>query len=119
MTRSPLVNVPELQALIARLERATGPDRELDNAIWALLGQPLPDDPAGWPPLYTASLDAAMTLLPKGEDWAEWSIGFGFIGGQARARIWIGDELSDGQKNVGATPAIALCIAALKARSAA
>lgn len=55
------------EELIQRLEKATGPDRELDFAVLsvvdprALKTGPLPGDPK-----YTSSLDAAMTLVSEG-----------------------------------------------------
>lgn len=45
-------------------EEATGPDRSIDGMIAESIGATMPNDPAGWPPRYTASVDAAMTLLP-------------------------------------------------------
>jgi hypothetical protein len=51
-------------------------------------------------PAYTASIDAALTLVPEGA-------GFALMGRAAK----VGRETSK-----GATTAIALCIAALKAR---
>jgi hypothetical protein len=68
-----------LLELAARCEAATGPDRELDALIYrALAGFPtdhwyrygethLADDRV---PAVTASLDAAMTLIPEGWDGA-------------------------------------------------
>lgn len=72
----------ELLSLAARCEAATGPDRELDWAIDAFMrpneyrGMETADDlghPLEWLsaedlPYFTASLDAAMTLVPKGDD---------------------------------------------------
>jgi len=61
----------DLEALLARVEKATGPDRELDVAIRLALFPPA-GRPA-WLP-YTASLDACQALqeqlLPK---WS-WSV---------------------------------------------
>lgn len=100
--------------LIARLEKATGPDRQLDNAIWFSLDQPLPDDPAGCPLRYTASLDAALTLVPAGFYWS-------VLGSDHYGQAWV-DKLDgrgtfkSGKSSAG--PIIALCIAALKARAA-
>jgi hypothetical protein len=58
--------------LIERLEAATGADRELDCAIELLLEHGRYDCPAGnWPtdaPRYTASLDAATSLVPPTVD---------------------------------------------------
>jgi hypothetical protein len=121
-----------LADLIARLEAATGPDRDLDLGILnALYGNDWRwvDDEREWVTTdeygvgapgnpvcsllpYTASLDAAMTLVPEGTAVV---IGWGQTPDTrpwARlAKPWNGADAT------GATPAIALCIAALKARS--
>ena len=89
--------------LIERLEGLTGPCRECDALIqeaimrgrWQL----------GGAKFYTSSLNAAMTLS-EGK----------------RKRLIIAEDditdcLVDGTQGCGATPAIALCIAALKAKS--
>lgn len=115
------------EELIARLEKATGPDRELDRAIMHLLGYtregPGPD--VWGPPIsngiqasvaigtkrFTASMDAAMTLVEN-----YWQVG------ETKNGFWCnipGPVASDqfrGSSTVNA--AIALCIASLKARSA-
>ncbi len=75
-------------------------------------------------PDFTTSLDAALTLVPEGagvclviEEWT----------GQARVMVgpnafnpggrgWAGYEVKNGEPVNIATPALALCIAALKAR---
>lgn len=69
----------ELLELAARCEAAEGPDRELDEAIFVLVNPPPKGwRHSGWPdphnpasviysvPAYTASLDAAMTLVLEG-----------------------------------------------------
>lgn len=66
-------------------------------------------------PEYTASLDAALTLLPSGTLWLLSSMETG-----PRATVLAPNERGDyiGQRDnsaLAATPAIALCIAALKA----
>lgn len=55
----------ELIALAERVEAATGPDRNLDMMIH---GRDGPDGIGAYGdhPAYTASLDAAMTLIPSG-----------------------------------------------------
>lgn len=80
-----------LQELAELVEGAEGPSRELDARIFHIIGSPLPSDFAGVklaltfdeernaffmeagemiiryePPRYTCSLDAAMTLVPRG-----------------------------------------------------
>lgn len=120
--------------LIARLEKATGPDRELDGLIFRAIDEQPGDrwqqfavgeggadvwyrecrDEKGAyisPSFYTASIDAALALVPDGLDWdVSWVGGVysGCVGFDATADIDVR----------GATPAIALCIAALKARAA-
>lgn len=101
-----------MKDLIERLEKAAAPDRELDNLIWFWLGQPLPDDCADCPARYTASLDAALTLVPEGHYWSFDSRGCAIVCADQPPSEIHGDCL--GHKS----PAIALCIAALKARAA-
>jgi hypothetical protein len=67
-----------LLELVDRVEKAEGPDREIDKAIARLLGTGHWVDREGeadygvfgdkewWVASYTASLDAAMTLVPEG-----------------------------------------------------
>jgi hypothetical protein len=53
--------------LIAALEKATGPDRELDAAIfWSQVPDGVEVAMASPIPAYTASIDAALTLVPEG-----------------------------------------------------
>ncbi len=132
----------EMEALIQRVEAAQGPDRELDAAIWCGLrgyisygqsggiwGYEMPGlgissvDVAAIP-AYTASLDAAVSLVPEGH-W--WNVGrtcadnspmrhFGTRSGHcftAGCAPWGRD-----QHTTAATPALALCAAALRARLA-
>ena len=127
-----------LLALAERCEQAAGPDRELDVAIArALDWKPLYRDDYSkwWPPAavedsrarkrsilhhptqplpkFTASLDAAVTLVPEGWKWWIDSSPFG--------RCWLvaDDQIIDkAQSEKCATPAVALCAAALRARAA-
>jgi hypothetical protein len=98
----------DLASLIERLRAATGPDRELDNAIYeAFRGL------NGVAKLrYTGSLDAAMTLVPSDRNWSVRRIGVKFAG-------LVETGTDSGAAFVTSTPAIALCIAALLARDAA
>jgi hypothetical protein len=116
--------------LIERLEKAAGPDRQLDNAIEEAVDFPKPtnpDDLPGYPPYFTASIDAALTLVPDGWRWQ--------ISNRApkpkegRAYLWNAEPHFAGiatrpnpnyrgEEDTAATPALALCIAALKARAA-
>jgi hypothetical protein len=108
----------ELTDLAARVEAATGADRELDALIadaigkgsWYASGNP------AWK--FTASLDAAMMLVPEG-----YAYGVGNINPslppKCRCNAWvmpppykIGADI-----RTGATPALALTAAALRALS--
>lgn len=128
-----------LEELVAKLDAATEGSRELDVQIWELVDfraalrrywsaatgkrvklHSLPESGLGWlavknsAPHYTTSIDAALTLVPEGWGWnatGEHSTGFvllyppnnypGATGVQAEAP----------------TPALAICIAALRARA--
>jgi hypothetical protein len=118
----------ELSSLIARLEKATEPSRELDADICDLLygksqgkfQSPTLEWARLWNHKPTASIDGALTLLPPGQYWI---VGYGKnseaepLGG---AVIYPpqGSKLAPEAEAEAATPAIALCIAALKARAA-
>ncbi len=142
-----------MKDLIARLEKAEGPDRELDGEIAVAIGVDLPEPMGDAPPYlktptmadgcaagtywlvqrsgmslrtapaYTASIDAALTLVPdalcKEPSW--WGVQ---RGGLTYFHAWVGSgmERYDTNNNFtehwaqANTPALALCIAALKAR---
>lgn len=117
-----------LPDLILELENAAGPDRRLDTAIALLVGyrrkvehiteahgkepvrQVLWVVPGGGDtakvPYYTSSLDTAYELTqlvaPLNEGGCSW------VGGTGHAKI------NDGPHCHAATPALALCVAALK-----
>ena len=93
--------------LIERLEKATGPDRELDRSIHIAI------DGNTVVPGYTESLDAALMLVPS---WHKWSVACGLLVQYVARVTQVKDsrDFFDGQCD--STPAIALCIAALKAR---
>lgn len=117
--------------LIERLEAATGPCRELDAAIltqvmgyrdvygdgtvfdrgndgyWYVGEHSAPQLPAP-----TASIDAALTLVPEGCDWKvdTWK-------GKPAAMVRVGTRhYQSGYADNPATPALAICIAALRAK---
>ena len=96
----------KLDALVAELEKATEGSREFDAAIYIKLQAPL-----GLIPHYTTSLDAALTLVPEGMAWT-------ILSGALHAAC-VGDASTGNPVTKAATPALALCIAALKARAAA
>jgi hypothetical protein len=118
-----------LLGLAERCEQATGPDHPgLDTDIHEAVGncvhreteyyqvqsdtgftcKACRKDTYGFAiPKYTASLDAAMTLVPEGEDWA---VGSGPLF-PTSARV-------AGKPAVqAATPALALCAASLRAKA--
>ncbi len=112
----------QVDSLIADLAKASGANRQLDARIALAVGfRRISDsDPVGSKPIwlspsgeqintipfYTRSLDSAFRLVSSAgsaEDWA-----FGWEPGIASARL--GDDLPC----EAATPALALCIAALR-----
>lgn len=125
-----------LLALAERVEAAAGPDRETDVLIereCGPLSHTVRELEAGSPlntiaviaecadgryfkvPTYTASIDAALTLVPEQHKWSV------FGGGYASVEPWDGsadnEECSLPDRQC-ATPELALCAAALKARAA-
>jgi hypothetical protein len=120
MPSEPVGEVEGLIELAGRCEKATGPDRELDAKIAPLTGLRFVDE--GHPlgrccydehghrvplPAYTASLDAAMSLV--GDAW--WFVE------RTPCADGYDAEVAE-EKSRGATPALALTAAALKARIA-
>ncbi len=123
----------DLDDLIARLEAATGPDRDLDHRIgWWMrpehwrrvvegrlellhMGLRPPkwlayDDPNVMAPRYTGSIDAAITLVLAGHAWIVDSMG----------HTWVGPPTANATADrLGKTAALSLCIAALRDRKAA
>lgn len=133
----------EMLDLAARVEAASGPDRELDADIaiairWRVLGNIqhwVHDWPAGYEhgsyegtirlanypdgegykvPEFTASLDSAMSLIPQGAEWKceGWPEPSKVHSG-ASATAWV----QGAARVYAATPALALCAAALRARA--
>lgn len=116
----------EIKSLIERIEKSEGADRELDHAIYEALGKPVVrmasasthgTDLVNWAPFYSASLDAAVTLVPEGWSFEVRSSGTGDPG---QASVW-NPMRAPGHEEYRvsnfATPALALCAAALKARN--
>lgn len=132
-----------MRELIERLEMAQKSSRELDRAIdlamnpearlwspeWWSGGRDeylrWPDTPApkDWPlgetvahyrhvHHYTSSLDAALTLVPEGYGWCLYDDGSGEMGPQPEP-----GRLLEGDGFEGATPALGICIGALKVRA--
>lgn len=115
----------EIIALAERVEGAEGLDRELDRLIAFATGWRMRDgdwiEPRGFrlpigtlavPPFYTASLDAAMTLVPGNA--LTWHVGKHIKTGEGQAYI-----LTPGRRDphyvVANTPALALTSASLRA----
>jgi hypothetical protein len=113
-----------LIALAERCEKATGPDRELDRAIFdAVTGGVFgPDNARFWHSTsassraanpFTASLDAAMTLVPA--VWGPWDLNKGQRWHFSLKRQGGKYPIVDGHAD---TWPLALCAAALRARAA-
>jgi len=124
----------DLEALAGRVEALEGPDMQADADICRAIGyevkyhrgepQPYYEPTPGYSwsrvPSYTASIDAAMTLVPEG---FYWEVARG-VKRRDLGPYWANcynDEMLakmiDGDPVIpGCTPAIALCCAALRAR---
>jgi len=114
-----------LTHLIALLKRADGPSRDLDYRLAHAVGHPsrvplelLPhlmegSKAAKAVPLFTASLDAAVTLVPEGWEWSVRLSPHGHFEAY-HARKWE----SGSDRSEAPTAALALCLAALRAREA-
>lgn len=124
--------------LIERIEAAIEPSRLLDTAIYKATTkeltpeqyveafrkehgrEPSPslkkflehcrDAAEATPPRYTSSIDTALTLLPDGMVWNLLTD----YGDLCRARVYNGRQMWEAD---GATPALAVCAAMLKARA--
>lgn len=113
---------------ITRLEQATGPDRVLDGMIfkacfhregdvWEKIFDDIwhrqdREDSVAYqsPEYFTENLDAALTLVPRNHRTVLWISEYK----DSVACLILGDNR--GNDEWGNTPALALCIAALKAR---
>jgi hypothetical protein len=121
-----------MRDLIERLEKAEGPDRALGDEVLFACGWGCeeagfgPDTYLVWStpdesdtfrdgdqPNPTSSIDAALTLVPEGHDWLV-SMG---VGEPALAAVALATSVRNSEAEAP-SPAIALCIAALKAREA-
>lgn len=112
--------VSDLLALADRCEAATGPDRELDAAIHAAIYEAVVFDPK-WKEWvgsggmnvrkFTASIDAALTLVPEGWGICRWS-----DNGAGCAEIALGRfNVHERIVGFGYSRALAICAAALRA----
>lgn len=101
-----------LLELAARVEAATGPERELDEAIQTAVF----DRPTGRRYDYTGSLDTALSLKPNG-----WHVGILTEcdeGSAPHACLTENEEPCRDATGDGATMALSLVAAALRAREA-
>lgn len=118
----------DLNELAAACERASGPDRDIDSLIKEAIGDSW-DYSADWGPrencrpvgkAYTALLDAALAIVPHGYHW---QIGNGVEADGPFAAEYIDQPYAwcsrepTGELVSAATPALALCAAALRARA--
>ena len=121
------------EELIARLEAATGPDDALDLALAEYAwdnripmpppyydGGPINYDPRLWLERHdwrpTASIDAALTLFPSGKGHDPWWMLKAAWRGKAKAEVWV-DGKGKPFRGEAATPALAICIASLRAQA--
>jgi len=115
------MTLPEdrLNALALACEKASGPDRELSCKIAREIGYDggvlgsQTSSPWAWCPDYTASIDAAMTLVPEGLGWR-----LNVFSKERVAHIFPDNEDYTGPClafSRAASPALALTAAALRA----
>ena len=111
MVHTVQVDGAALRALIERVERATGPDREIEEDVDAAFDQP---DPM-WDTCYTSSLDAVVALVERydPEQSFPWSV-HRLIGAKFYVAEIEGDEDVGGGEGDGKTPALALLLAFLR-----
>lgn len=127
-----------LVELVARLERAEAPGRSFDRDIFRLIGLTEVQERhcemwckmdgrtdltreryvETWAPDFTKSIDAALTLVPEGYAWCVFSNRH-FVLSKTDDYFGATVETMSVKNTVDRkpTPAIALCIAALKARA--
>lgn len=120
-----MTNPTTLLALAERCEQATGPDRELDFTIDNFMLKHGPEADRIRNPRYvlpyTASLDAAVTLVPEGCDWHCQSNPSVSACWASVSPMKVDSKLQEWGSGMrrASTAALALCAAALRARAAA
>ena len=99
--------------LAERIEALEGPCRRIDECIQVAISgkDPLDYDGPFDAPEYTASLDAAMTLVPEG-----WLFDLYNLNGYPEAHLTNDTLQRVAVSVVTATPALALCAAAIRAQ---
>jgi len=99
--------------LIERLEALSGPNFAVEQEIVRIINPQATR--LTMPPAYTASIDAAMTLVPEG-----WGRMFNQSENGLHCNVCLARSYPTNAVvySEAATPAIALCIASLRARSA-
>lgn len=120
------MNDPSALLVLAERCKCEEPSLELDEAIAFVIGWRLKE--AMWwkapgakdwvlgAPCFSSSLDAVVTLVPKG--WC-WQGGLSYTERDAWMRVFPRALMPDGTGNISAqTPALALCAASLRARAA-
>lgn len=108
-----------LLELAERCEASAGPSRSLDFDIAVdVLGYKRIEDRFMWSPQFTASIDAAMLLVPDRARWMLRGIASGSLPFFYEAFVNLSDVTHTGSKIVGqaTTPALALIAACLRAR---
>ena len=93
--------------LIHRIQAASGPDRLIDFDIALLVGTKTRNGSINIAPHFTASIDAALTLVPEGMQWS--------IKNQRSPKSVA--QVGAFHEGSAATPALALCAAALRAHA--
>ena len=109
-----MTNRATLEALLARVQEGTGPDRELDRAI-AMALPPKARRGMYVRRHYTASLDNALTLVPDGWSWHA-ALRTYLTPFRATGSVWQEGQQSALFNADAATAARALIAACLKAR---
>ena len=99
--------------LAERCEQATGPSPDLDKGIAVACRH----TPTNRPRYYTASLDAAMTLVREGHGWRLWVPNSESPEPSPFVTLWGNRREYAPRDSIAATPALALCAAALRARA--
>ena len=102
----------ELNKLAERVEGLTGPCFGTECEIERLVSPHWTGE--GAPKAYTASLDAALSLVPEGWNWGVW---MRHDWAKQNAQVWHWERKASTKHGDAATPALALTVASLRARA--